>query len=79
MSINDKVDRDMRRLEHDGSLLLQDPELWVLKIARTSSGWVIAYRNSDEDECTELFTSSSRTVATYIRTFHSNLESLLSL
>ena len=79
MSINDKVDRDMRRLEHDGSLLLQDPELWVLKITPADRGWVIAFRDSDEDEYTELFTSSRPTVATYIQTFYSNLEAIDSL
>lgn len=80
MTLNEKVERDLRRLEHDGVLLLQDPELWVLKITRRGRGWVISRREYDEDELDfEVVTNDSDRVREELRVFHSNLEAIDSL
>jgi hypothetical protein len=80
MTLNEKVERDLRRLDHDGSLLLQDPEVWVLKITRRGRGWLVSRREYDEDELAfEVVTNDRNYVREELRMFHSNLEQLLSL
>ena len=81
MSVTDKVERDLCRLDHDGSLLLQDPDLWVLKVTQQGRGWEIKQRLDleDDDEYVITFTADRQTVRDHIRAFHTNLELIDSL
>ncbi len=80
MSITDKVERDMRRLEIEGSLLLEDPELWVLKITRVGRGWTVTRRNyedENDDLAFNVFTDDIEYVRSDIRTFRAKEQHLL--
>ena len=82
MSVIDKVERDMRRLETEGFLLLQDPELWVLKVTRQGRGWLVKQREYDDyedDEYTDRFTTDVEQVRFDVRQFHRALEQIESL